>query len=165
VGLHSVVGTERNWTWFKMMLGGTFLWHPKFQKYKIQLFDASHPSVKGLPASWEREDECYFLKEMYPGIRTLLAHDIRTLTPDEKDKEKIMTSAGPYTQLYPACWYQNFDGGTIWISALGHDKKDYEDPTFVQHILQGMQFVASQVKVKDFSKAYATTKDEPLRTE
>ena len=55
VGLHSVVGTERNWTWFKMMLGGTFLWHPKFQKYKIQMFDASHPSVKGLPASWECE--------------------------------------------------------------------------------------------------------------
>src|SRR2546428_2524441 len=33
VGIHSVVGTERNWKWFKMMLGGTFAWHPKFQKY------------------------------------------------------------------------------------------------------------------------------------
>lgn len=24
VGIHSVTGTERNWKWFKMMLGGTF---------------------------------------------------------------------------------------------------------------------------------------------
>ena len=31
VGLHSVTGTERNWTWFKMMIGETFSWHAKFQ--------------------------------------------------------------------------------------------------------------------------------------
>ncbi|MDQ6815145.1 MAG: ThuA domain-containing protein, partial [Bacteroidota bacterium] len=30
VGIHSVTGTERNWKWFKMMLGGTFAWHAKF---------------------------------------------------------------------------------------------------------------------------------------
>ena len=30
VGLHSVTGTERNWKWFKMMVGGTFLWHRQF---------------------------------------------------------------------------------------------------------------------------------------
>ena len=33
VGIHSVTGTERNWKWFKTMLGGTFSWHPKFQKF------------------------------------------------------------------------------------------------------------------------------------
>ena len=79
VGLHSVVSTERNWAWFKMMLGGTFAWHPKFQKYKIQVIDGEHPSVAGLPNVWEKDDECYFQKEMYPGIKTLLAHDIGSL--------------------------------------------------------------------------------------
>lgn len=36
VGVHSVTGTERNWTWFKMMLGETFSWHAKFQKFSIK---------------------------------------------------------------------------------------------------------------------------------
>lgn len=163
VGLHSVIGTERNWTWFKMMLGGSFAWHPKFQKYKIQVIDPQHASVKDLPTVWEREDECYFQKEMYPGIRTLLAHDLRTLNNEER--EKITASAGPFSPFYPACWYQVFDGGTIWITALGHDKKDYEDPTFVKHILQGMRFVAGESKTKDQTKAYAVTKDDALRIE
>lgn len=161
VGVHSVVGTERNWSWFKMMLGGTFAWHPKFQRYRLQVIDPTHPSVAGLPKIWEKEDECYFQKEMYPGIHTVLAHDLTSL--DQSESEKIKTNAGSYLTLYPAAWYQKYDGGTIWITALGHDKKDYEDPTFINHIFQGLQFVASQLKNKNYSKAYAITKDEPVR--
>src|SRR5688500_4784136 len=37
VGIHSVTGTERNWKWFKMMLGGTFSWHAKFQKFLVNV--------------------------------------------------------------------------------------------------------------------------------
>lgn len=161
VGIHSVVGTERNWTWFKMMLGGTFTWHPKFQKYRIQVIHPDHQSVMGLPLVWEKEDECYFQKEMYPGIRTVMAHDITTL--DQAEKEKITAAAGPYTRYYPAVWHQKFDGGIIWITTLGHDKKDYEDPTYAQHIFQGIKFVASQVKSKEYSKAYAKAKDESVQ--
>ncbi len=161
VGIHSVVGTERNWTWFKMMLGGTFAWHPKFQKYQIRVIDPSHPSVMGLPKVWEKEDECYFQKEMYPGIHTVMAQDLRSL--NEAEKEKIVAHAGSYSTLYPAVWYQPFDGGTIWITALGHDKKDYEDPVYIQHIFQGIKFVASQGKSKDYKKAYSTLKDDPIQ--
>jgi uncharacterized protein len=161
VGLHSVVGTERNWKWFKMMLGGTFSWHPKFHRYKIVTIDSKHPTVAGLPAVWEREDECYFVKEMNPAIQTIMAHDITSLT--EGDKEKIAASAGPYTELYPAVWHHQFDGGPVWITALGHDKKDYEDQLFLQHILNGIKFIAGQIKKPDFEKAYAVSKDEAIR--
>jgi type 1 glutamine amidotransferase len=160
VGLHSVVGTERNWTWFKMMLGGTFVWHPKFQKYRIQVIDPEHSSVAGLPKVWEKDDECYFQKELYPGIHTVLAHDLSSL--DTVGMAKIKLSAGSFSRYYPAAWYQQFDGGTIWITALGHDKKDYEDPIYVQHIFQGLKFVASQVKSKDYTKAYAKEKEQAV---
>lgn len=161
VGLHSVVGTERNWTWFKMMLGGTFSWHPKFQKYSIQVIDAGHPSVSGLPKVWQKEDECYFQKELYPGIKTVLAHDLSSL--DVADSVKLKLNKGTFSRYYPAAWYQQFDGGTIWITSLGHDKKDYEDPTYVQHIFQGIKFVAGEIKSKDYAKAYSRVKDEPLK--
>ena len=162
VGLHSVVGTERNWTWFKMMLGGSFSWHPKFQKYSIQVIDTSHPSAEGLPSVWEKEDECYFQKELYPGVRTILAHDLSTLDVGA-DSVKLKLNRGSFGRYYPAAWSHQFDGGTVWITALGHDKKDYEDPTYVQHIFQGIKYVASEIKLKDYSKAYSKSKEEPVK--
>jgi type 1 glutamine amidotransferase len=163
VGVHSVVGTERNWTWFKTMLGGTFAWHPPFQRYKLKVVDAAHPSVAGLPLVWEREDECYFLKEMYPGIKPVLAHDLTSLQVNEKDSIRIASSSGPYSILYPAAWYHSFDGGSVWITALGHDKKDYSDPVFIQHLWKGIEYIARLSRKPDFSKAYALSKDDPVK--
>jgi len=163
VGIHSVVGTERNWRWFKNLLGGTFEWHPTFQKYQIQVIDAQHPTVTGFPKTWEKEDECYFMKEIYPGIKTIMAHNLTTLVAKENENERINASAKPFFELYPAVWTQQYDGGTVWITALGHDKKDYSDPTYMQHIFQGIAFVAQQSTKPDFKKSYAKTKDDPIR--
>lgn len=162
VGLHSVTGTERNWKWFKMMLGGSFVWHAKFQPFSIKIIDKGHPSVAGVPAVWAKEDECYFTKEMYPGIRVIMAHDLRTLKGDEAHMEKVKTHSIQFPEYYPAAWYQHFDGGTIWITTLGHHKKDYEDPVYINHIFQGMTFVANQTGRLDYSKAYATERDTPM---
>ncbi len=162
VGLHSVIGTERNWRWFKMMLGGTFVWHPKFQPLEIRVIDKTHESVSGMPSMWKKEDECYFMKEMYPGIRVVMAHDLSAMKPNEKDAERMKTLAENFGDYYPAAWYQSFDGGTIWITTLGHDTSDYEDPTYLNHIYQGMAFVARSTGAVDFSKAYATERDTPM---
>jgi uncharacterized protein len=163
VGLHSVTGTERNWTWFKRMLGGSFSWHAKFQTFRIRKFDGDHPSMQGVPAVWERADECYFEKELYPGPQVLMAHDLSSINPNEAEKVKV--HAGTYTDFYPAVWYHHYDGGHAWITTLGHDKKDYEDPVYLNHVLGGIRFIASQVKKLDYSKAYATSRDMPLALE
>lgn len=162
VGLHSVVGTERNWKWFKMMLGGTFAWHPKFQPLHIKVIDRDHPSITGMPPVWTKEDEFYFMKEMYPGINVVMAHELGGIKESEANLEKIKTLSGQFGDYYPAVWHQDFDGGTIWITTLGHDPKDYADPTYLHHILQGMKYVASRSQKLDFSKAYATERDAPL---
>jgi type 1 glutamine amidotransferase len=161
VGLHSAVGTERNWTWFKMMLGGSFAWHPKFQPLTLQVIDRSHPTAKGLPPIWKKDDECYFMKEMYPGINVVLAHDLTQLRKDEE--EKIKLNAGSFARYYPAAWHQQFDGGTIWITTLGHNKDDYEDPTYLKHIFLGMHFVASQSAKREIAKAYAVNFDDAVK--
>ena len=164
VGAHSVTGTERNWKWFKMMVGGTFSWHANFQKFTVKVIDPAHPSVQGLPKVWEKEDECYFAKELYPGTKTIMAHDVTTLNrSDTTQRNLIVKNAGAFSELYPAVWTHDFDGGHTWFTALGHDKKDYADPVFVQHLFQGIRFVAGQVKKIDFSKAYAGSRDMPVR--
>jgi uncharacterized protein len=164
VGVHSVVGTERNWKWFKQLIGCTFSWHAPFQKYKVKIIDKAHPSVKGLPTEWEREDECYFEKEMYAGIHTFMVQDVASLKADEKVAEKVKQNMGSFVDYYPAAWHNTFDGGLAWITTLGHDKKDYSEPVFMQHILQGIEFVASGcAKKKDYSKAYAKHRDDAVK--
>lgn len=161
VGIHSVTGTERNWKWFKQFIGGTFAWHPKNQEFDVKAIKPEHPSLKGLPKVWTRKDECYFLKEFYPGIQVIMANDLRTLNPNEA--EKIQNYATPFSNLYPSVWYQKFDGGNMWLTTLGHDKENYQDPVFLQHIIQGMEYVASLTKKLDYSKAYATNRDDAVR--
>lgn len=163
VGIHSVTGTERNWTWFKQMIGGTFAWHAKNQKFNVKVIDPSHPTMAGLPLVWERSlgDECYFAKELYPGIKVIMAHDLSSLDPKEKDK--IAQFSAPFKDLYPAVWYQKFDGGNIWITTLGHNKEYYQEPVFMKHILQGIKFIAGQAKKLDYSKAYAGSRDTPVQ--
>jgi type 1 glutamine amidotransferase len=161
VGIHSAVGTERNWEWFKMLIGGRFIWHPKYQKLAISKIDASHSSAAGLPNIWVKEDECYLMKELYPGIKVIMAHDLTSLNKDQE--EKIMELSAPFHRYYPAVWYQDFDGGYAWVTALGHDKMDYEDTVFIQHIYQGMNYIAGRVQKRDYSRAYAKEWNSPVQ--
>lgn len=164
VGLHSVTGTERNWRWFKMMLGGTFSWHARGQEFTVRVIDSKHPSMKGVPAVWTKDDECYFAKEMYPGPRALMVHDLRTIdTTNAAQKANLQKNRGNYGDFYPAAWEYPFDGGHTWVTTLGHDKQNYSDPVYLNHILGGIRFIAGQVKTIDFKKAYAQHRDDEVR--
>jgi type 1 glutamine amidotransferase len=161
VGLHSVTGTERNWTWFKMMIGETFSWHAKFQSFSVINIDPTHPSMKGVPSLWTKEDECYFGKELYPGIKVLMMHDLATLNQEQNDL--ITKNAGSYSNYFPAVWYQSFQGGHIWISTLGHDKNNYQNPIFKNHILQGIKFIANEFNGLNYKQAIALKMNDPIK--
>jgi type 1 glutamine amidotransferase len=161
VGIHSVTGTERNWTWFKMMVGETFTWHASFQTFSIKNIDPTHPSMQGVPLKWTKSDECYFGKQVYPGIKVLMMHDLSTL--DKKDTQLITTHSGSFANYFPAVWHQSFEGGNIWVTTLGHDKNNYQEPTFKNHLLQGIKFIANQYKGINYLKAVAMDKDAPFK--
>jgi uncharacterized protein len=164
LGVHSAIGTERNWTWFKQLSGGVFSWHPHFQKLTLVKIDKAHPTTFGVPDTWEKEDECYFVKEMYPGIHTILAHDIQNLvTKDEAEKNNLTKHTATFGRLYPATWYQKYDGGLAFMTMLGHDKADYVEPTFINHLYQGMVFLHKNLGKLDYTKAYALSKDDVVK--
>jgi type 1 glutamine amidotransferase len=162
VGLHSAVGTERSWTWFKQMLGGSFAWHPPHQKFTVRIIEPGHPTVQGLPLAFEPPlgDECYFLKEYYPGIKVTAVSDLSTLNP--RDSVNIKKYNGSFGMLLPSEWYQRFDGGNVWITTLGHDKEYYQRADFSAHLLSGIQYIAAQSAQLDYTKAYADNRDTPV---
>lgn len=151
-GIHSAIGTERKWKWFKLMMGATFAWHPPFQSLDIYVLDKQHPATKNLTTPWQTNDECYFFKEINPSIHVLLYTDISKVKIAADSKNALPDVFG---NRYPSSWCHKFDGGSIWYTALGHNKEDYSNPVYLQHIKEGLKWLLRQGKI-DYSKAYAT---------
>ncbi|HEX5025689.1 MAG TPA: ThuA domain-containing protein [Agriterribacter sp.] len=155
VGLHSATGTERQWPWFKRLIGASFLRHAKHQPFKEIIIDPANPSTTFLPHTWERDDECYFFKEYNPDIHVLIVHDLASL--DDKDKPTYYGGTSS-----PSVWCHEFDGGRQWYTSLGHDSAIYGTPEFQKHIMGGIIWVIGQNKPLDYNKAKATKPDDPL---
>jgi type 1 glutamine amidotransferase len=154
VGIHSVTGTERNWPWFKRLVGGTFELHAKHQPFKEIRIDSTNPSTNFLPRIWERNDECYYTKEINPDIHVLMVHDLSSVNDNGKPVS--------YGGTFPSVWCHEFDGGREWYTSLGHDSKTYSELDFQKHIMGGLQWVLEKNKPLDYSKAHAKSPDDPL---
>lgn len=125
VGIHSASGSERNWDWFAQMVGGRFLMHPKKQKFTVHVADPTSPVMKGVPADFTVDDECYFVKRFSDTIHPLLTVDTSTL-----DVTDFKLDRKDFPNPMPLAWWQTFDGGREIYIALGHDKTYYEDTVF-----------------------------------
>lgn len=159
VGIHSASGTERNWTWFKQLLGATFYWHDKFQPFAVNIIDASHPSVAHLPQRWVRQkgDEFYYLKQLSVNLHVVSVNDATTLAGED---ERRMDTFG---DVFPSVWCHEFDGGRSWYTSLGHSKEDYMDEEFRKHLLGGIAWAVKGSKGRDYKKAYGTTPHDKVR--
>ena len=47
---------------------------------------------------------------------------------------------------HPIAWCQDYDGGRSWYTGMGHTSESFLDPTFLGHILGGIQTAAGVVK-------------------
>nr|WKN35745.1 ThuA domain-containing protein [Tunicatimonas sp. TK19036] len=143
VGIHSAVGSERDWPWFAQMIGGRFLRHPQRQDFEVKVLDKNNPSTSFLPDVWQiKEDECYYVTHMNPENHVLLAADLTTVEDDRRDEYPANT----FGDLFPLSWYHEFDGGRQWYSALGHRIEHYSNPEFMRHILGGIRWAAGEEK-------------------
>ncbi|MEO8852138.1 MAG: ThuA domain-containing protein [Ginsengibacter sp.] len=154
VGIHSVTGTERNWQWFKRLVGGTFVRHAKHQQFKEIIIDTTNVSTSFLPRHWDVNDECYYTTDINPDIHVLTVHDLTTVTDDNKPTT--------YGTVFPSTWCHEFDGGREWYTALGHDGERYSDPVFEKFILNGIRWVIGENKPLDYSKAHAQSPGDLL---
>ena len=142
VGIHSASGSERDWPWFSRLLGGNFVRHAPRQDFTAVVVDRAHPSTAFLPDTWAIEDdECYYLKELSPNLRAVLAADLATVSDPRMEE----FPGDLFGDRFPLAWYQTFDGGRQWYTSLGHRPEHYEDARFLRHILGGIQWAVGGV--------------------
>jgi cytochrome c len=147
VGIHAATDTEYDWPWYGKLAGAYFLDHPitpsNVQKGKFIVTEKNHWATKGMPDEFERSDEFYSFKDISPNIKVVVKID---------EKSYI---GGKNPDFHPISWYQEFDGGRSFYTAMGHTDETFSEPLFLNHLLAGIKYAAGgdAPKPVDFSKA------------
>jgi len=136
VGIHSATGSERNWPYFQSVMGGKFRRHPKLQQFTIRVTDPAFPATRGLPATFNWDDECYYHDKLSSDIKVLLTADPAQLQDPKLREDPPSLVSG----MVPLAWYHEFGGGREYYVALGHKDEHYKQPLFRQLLLGGIQW-------------------------
>ncbi|GAB3728261.1 ThuA domain-containing protein [Spirosoma lituiforme] len=146
VGIHAATDTEYEWPWYGKLAGAYFLDHPmpnNVQKGKFIVAMKNHWATKGMPDEFDRTDEFYSFKNISPKINVVLTIDDKSYT------------GGKNPDFHPMSWYQNYDGGRSFYTAMGHTDESFAEPLFLNHLWAGIQYTAGgdTPKPLDYAKA------------
>lgn len=144
VGIHSASDTEYDWPWYTRLVGRMFRIHPPVQTARLQVKDESFPGLQAFANGALWTDEWYdFGPEQSKGLQYILAVDESSYNPKAKTPSVETTGMGAF---HPVAWYQLFDGGRSFYTALGHLPANYSDAGFLQHLYAGIRWAATGKK-------------------
>ena len=127
IGIHAAADCEYDWPWYNQLIGGYFESHPAIQSATLMVKE-KHPATAHLGSSWIHKDEWYNYKSVSSAIKVLLELD-------EKSYE-----GGKMGASHPIAWYQEFDGGRLFYTGLGHTSEAYQDEKFLMHVAEGIRW-------------------------
>ena len=94
----------------------------------MNVHNKNHLATQHLSDTWTHFDEWYNFKSISGDIQVLL-------TLDESSYK-----GGKNGDYHPIAWYQEFDGGRMFYTGMGHTKESYSNPEFKAHLLGGIQY-------------------------
>jgi len=130
-----------DWPWFERLIGRTFRIHPMVQTATVRVEDSAFPAAFGLPPRWVWTDEWYeFNAPITRGLHTVLSVDERTYDPTRIWPGQTANGMG---EQHPVAWYHVYDGGRVFVTALGHTPALYDEPLYLAHLYGGLWWVAT----------------------
>jgi type 1 glutamine amidotransferase len=137
VAIHGAAAGMPNDEWYGKLCGAHFDMHPDAETGDVVIEEANEnhfvSSCCGGRKDWM--DEWYNFHShprMNENLRILLRGDPKTF------------EGGKMGDDHPLAWYQEFEGGRSFFTALGHFDEAYEDEWFVGQILRGLLWVAKR---------------------
>ncbi|KAA2215765.1 ThuA domain-containing protein [Maribacter flavus] len=147
VGIHAATDTEYDWPWYGKLAGAWFLDHPmdpsNVQKGRFLVTKKNHWATQGMPDTFEREDEFYSFKNISPDIEVVLEID------------ETSYEGGKNPDYHPMSWYQEFDGGRSFYTAMGHTDETYTEDLVLRHLWAGIDYVLGGENPKPLNYALA----------
>ena len=103
------------------IVGGGARGHDKIGKFSVNAVKPGHPFMKGVPASFEVEDELYYFnaepEKIPPGTASV----------------DVLAETSPsvrFQKPHPAVWTTKHERARIVGIALGHDERVHDHPAF-----------------------------------
>ena len=50
---------------------------------------------------------------------------------------------------HPVAWYHRYDGGRVFVTALGHTPALYDDPLYLEHLYGGLWWAATGLGIDE----------------
>jgi type 1 glutamine amidotransferase len=137
----AIIAKPGLWPWYEKLVGRSFLIHPMLQTAVVNQRDAGFPASFGLPEHWIWSDEWYeFTNPHQIAVQTVLAVDERSYDPHKIWPGQVARGMG---EDHPVSWYHLFDGGRVFVTALGHNALAYRDPQYLAHLWGGIYWSAT----------------------
>jgi uncharacterized protein len=141
VGIHAAADTEYGWPWYDKMVGHMFHIHPMVQTATIKVEDPNFPGMDRFAKRFLWTEEWYeFDASRSDKLHYLLSVDEKTYKPEVNWGTKQGKGMGKF---HPLAWYQEYDGGRAFYTALGHLSASYADAGLMHHIYGGIYWAAT----------------------
>ena len=142
MGIHAASATEKKWEWFNQLVGRNFIEHPEVQFAVMNVLNKNFPATMHLPDQWVWSDEWYTFESepLTPLLNVLMTVDETTYDPGRDWGRGKMKGMGDF---HPVAWYQEFDGGRSFYTAIGHMPDLYNDELYLAHIAGGIYWAAT----------------------
>jgi cytochrome c len=145
VGIHSATDTEYDWPWYGRLAGAYFKNHPNDPNVRTatMVVQKRNWATEGMPDEFEKTDEFYNFRNISPDIQVVL-------TVDEDSYE-----GGENGDFHPMSWFQEYDGGRAFYTAMGHTSETFSEPIFLNHLWAGIQYAVGRDELitLDYSRA------------
>jgi uncharacterized protein len=142
VGVHSASDTEYNWPFYTKMVGHMFHIHPAVQSATVKVEDFNFPGMDRYAKRFLFTEEWYeFDAPRSDKLKYLLSVDESTYSPSA-DWGARGTGKG-MGAFHPVSWYQEYEGGRAFYTAMGHLPGAFSDANFLHHIYGGIYWAAT----------------------
>ena len=134
VAAHTATTAVGAWPEFGDLLGGRFDNHPwGTVEAPVVNEDPSFPATRHLPLLFDFRDEFYQTKEWSRDqIRVVLRLDVSKLPVNSQLHNK--------TGDFPLAWAKMYGKGRVFYSALGHDRKTWDNPDVYQLYFEAIKW-------------------------
>jgi len=135
-GVHAATAACRTWPEYGKLIGA-FHAGQIGGRVPIRNEQPDHPVNACFGGKdWQFSDEIYIFREPYSraNLRVLLSLDVAKLKAAGKDPAKRPDND------YAVSWVRRLGKGRVFYCSLGHMPRGYWDPTFLKHLLAGIQW-------------------------
>ena len=117
------------------IVGGGARGHDKLGKYAVNVVKPSHPIMRGVPASFEVEDELYYINAEPEKI------------PAGTSPIEVLAESSPSVRFkapHPVAWITKHERARIVGLTLGHDERVHDHPAFKTLLTNAVKWAAGK---------------------